>query len=199
MVLAILHLYASVLFCALFLSEGKVLKISAKFCVSFFLFHNIVAGVVVCLYSHVLMLSGGAEINPGPLGNCKEYFSIFHQNLNSISVHDYSKLFPLEAYIIRHKFGTICLSETYLDSNTPKLQISGCTLISPHRPSNSKLCGGYMNCKSSLPLRVINIGYLHECSSFELQIGNKIFNFVALYRLSVNLQTILKILLIILK
>ena len=34
----------------------------------------------------------------------------------------------------------------------------------------------------SLPLRVINIGYFHECLSFELQIGNKICNFAALYR-----------------
>ena len=39
--------------------------------------------------------------------------------------------------------------------------------------------------KSSLPLRVINIGYLHKCLSFELQIGNKICNFVALFRLGI--------------
>ena len=31
-------------------------------------------------------------------------------------------------------------------------------------------------------LRVINIGYSHKCLSFELQIGDKICNFVALYR-----------------
>ena len=29
---------------------------------------------------------------------------------------------------------------------------------------------------------MVNIGYLDECLSFELQIGNKIWNFVALYR-----------------
>ena len=36
--------------------------------------------------------------------------------------------------------------------------------------------------KIPLPLRVINIGYLHECLSFELQIGDEICNFVALCR-----------------
>ena len=79
------------------------------------------------------MLSGYVEINPGPLSNCKEYFSICHWNLNSISAHDYSKLFLLKAYTILHKFDTICLSETYLDSTIPndddKLQIPGYTLI----------------------------------------------------------------------
>ena len=36
--------------------------------------------------------------------------------------------------------------------------------------------------KVLLPLRVIKIGYLHEWLSFELQIGDKICNFVAFYR-----------------
>ena len=38
--------------------------------------------------------------------------------------------------------------------------------------------------KVLLPLRVIKIGYLHEWLSFELQIGDKICNFVAFYRSS---------------
>ena len=65
------------------------------------------------------MLKGDAEINPGSLSNCREYFSTCHCNLNSISAHDYSKLFLLKAYTILHKFDTICLSETYLDSTIP--------------------------------------------------------------------------------
>ena len=85
-------------FCALFLSKGNVLKITAKFCVPFFLFRNIVARILVCLYSLLLMLKGDVEMNPGPLSNCKEYFPICHWNLNSISAHDYSKLFLLKAY-----------------------------------------------------------------------------------------------------
>ena len=126
------------------------------------------------------------EIKLGPLSTCREYFSICQWNLNSISVHDYSKLFLLNAYIILHKFYIICLSETYLDSTTPtdddKLQIPGYTLIRSDHPSNTERGGVCMYYKSSLPLRVINIGYLHELLSFELQIGDKICNFVALYR-----------------
>ena len=72
-------------FCTLFLSKGNVLKITAKFCVPFLLFHNIGGRIQVCLYSLLLMLSGDAEMNPRPLSNCKEYFSICHWNRNSIS------------------------------------------------------------------------------------------------------------------
>ena len=65
-------------FYVLFLSKGNVLKITRKFCVPSFLFHNIVARGLVCFFSFLLMLSGNVEINPGPLSNCKEYFSICH-------------------------------------------------------------------------------------------------------------------------
>ena len=173
-------------FCVLFLSKGNILKITTKFCVPFFLLHNIVARVVLCLCSLLLMLSGDVEIKPGLLSNCKEYFSICHWNLNSISAHDYSKLFPLKVYIILHKFDIICLSETYLDSTIPndddKLQIPGYTFIRSDHPSNTKRGGVCIYYESSLLLGVISIGYLHECLSFELQIGDKICNFAALYR-----------------
>ena len=92
--------YASLIFyfCfyVLFLSRGTVLKITTKFCVPSFLFHNIAACGLVCLCSLLLMLSGDVEINSGPLSNCKDYFSVCHWNLNRISVHDYSKLFLLK-------------------------------------------------------------------------------------------------------
>ena len=94
--------------------------------------------------------------------------------------------FLLKAYIILHKYDIICLSETYLDSSTTnvdeELQISGYTLIRSDHPSNTKRGGACIYYKSFLPLRVINIGYLHECLSFEQQIGNKICNLAALYR-----------------
>ena len=84
-------------FYILFLSKGNFLKIITKFSVPFFLFHKIVTHVLVCLYSLLSMLSGDMENNSGPLNNCKEYFSIWHLNVNSISVHDYSKLFFFES------------------------------------------------------------------------------------------------------
>ena len=159
-------------FYVLFLSKSNVLKITTKFCVLFSLFHNIVARVLVCLYNLLLMLSDDVEINPGPSSNCKESFSICHWNLNSISAHDYFKLFCLKAYIILHKFDIICSSETYLDStittNDDTLQIPGYTLICCDHPSNSKRDEFCIYYRSSLPLRVINIGHLHECLSFEL-------------------------------
>ena len=86
------------------------------------------------------MLSDDVKINPEPLGNCKEYFSVCHWNLNSIYTHDYSKSFLLKGYIILHKFDIICLSETYLDFTIPsddeKLQSPGYTLIRSDHPSN---------------------------------------------------------------
>ena len=144
--------YILLFFCVLFLSKSNVLKITTKFCVSVFLFHNIIARVIVCLYSLFLMLSGDVEINPGPLSNCKEYLSICHWNLNSISAHDYSKLFLLIAYITIHKSDIICLSETYLDSTIPndddKLQIPGYTLIRSDHPSNKKHGGVFISYKN---------------------------------------------------
>ena len=35
--------------------------------------------------------------------------------------------------------------------------------------------------KCSLPLKVIDVSYLQECISFEVKIGDKIYNFVSLY------------------
>ena len=79
--------YSSLIFffflCVLFLSKGNVLKITTKFSAPFLLFHNIVARVIVCLYSVLVMLSGDVKINPRLLSNCKEYFSMCHCNLNS--------------------------------------------------------------------------------------------------------------------
>ena len=55
------------------------------------------------------------------------------------------------------------------------------TSIRSYHPSNTKRGGVCIYYKSSLPLRVINVGYVHECLSFKLQTGDKICNFVALY------------------
>lgn len=66
------------------------------------------------------------------------------------------------------------LSETYRDSISPtddyKLQISRYTLIHSDHPCNTKHGGVCIFYRSYFSLRVINIGYLHECLTFELQI-----------------------------
>ena len=61
----------------------------------------------------LILLSCGVETNPGPSHNSREYFSICHWNLNSVSAYNYTKLSSLNAFIAVHKFDMICLSETY--------------------------------------------------------------------------------------
>ena len=138
------------------------------------------------LYSLLILLSADVELNPGPKRASTRNISICHWNLNSISAHNYIKLFLLKAYIAIHKFDIICLSETYLDSSTTSdddnLAISGYNLIRSDHPSNNKRGGVCIYYKNFLPLRVLGIQYLQECINFELNIGGKICNFISLYR-----------------
>ena len=152
--------------------------------------HCLVAIVTIwslaCLYSLLILLSADVELNPGHKRSSTSNISICHWNLNSTSVHNYTKLFLLKAYIAIHKFDIICLSETYLDSSTTSdddnLAISGYNLIRSDHPSNNKRGGVCIYYKNFLPLRVLGIQYLQECINFELNIGGKICNFISLYR-----------------
>ena len=111
---------------------------------------------------------------------------ICHRNISSISAYDYSQLFLLNSGSSLHKFDIICLSETNLDSNTSldddNLEISGYTLVCSNHASNTKRGGLCLYFKNNLPLRVINIGYLNECLTLELKIGDKTCNFIVVYR-----------------
>ena len=128
------------------------------------------------------MLSGDVEVNPGPKKKDKDCLSICHWNLNSISAYDYSTVFLLNSYNSLHKFDIIRLSETYLDSNTPfddeNLEIFGYALVRSDHPPNAKRGGVCLYYKNNLPLRIVNIGYLNECLTLELKVGDKIFKFV---------------------
>ena len=110
--------------------------------------------------------------------------SIFlcHWNLNSIAFHNYVKVFLLKGYITVYKFDIISISETYLDttitSDDGNLKILGYKFIRSDHPSNSKRGGVCIYYKSALPLRVLNIYYLQE----SLKIGDKLCNFISLYR-----------------
>ena len=83
-------------------------------------------------------------------------------------------------------FDIICISKTYLDtsitSDDGNLEILGYNLIRSDHPFNGKRAGVCIYYKSGLPLRVLNIYYLQECISFELKIGDKLCNFICLYR-----------------
>ena len=126
------------------------------------------------------------EINPGPKRTPKVSLSICHLNLNSISAHNYVKLSLLRAYLAFHNFDIICLSEIYLNSsNSPDdetSEISGYNLVHSDHPLNSKRAGVCIYYKNYLPLRIISVNYLSECINFEIMIGNKICNFITLYR-----------------
>ena len=169
--------------CFLFLSMESVLTITTKFCILIFLLFNIFQIVFAWFCSLLVMLSGDAEVNPAPKIKDKDCLSICHWNLNSISSYGYSKLFFLHSY---NSLKNLILYETYLYSNTPlddeNLETSGYALVRSDHPTTAKRRGVCLDYKNNLPLRVLNIGYLNRCLTFELKIGDKICNFVVLYR-----------------
>ena len=138
------------------------MKLTAKLCILIFLLFNIFQIVLAWLCSLVVMLSGDVEVYLGSKNKDKDCLSICHWNLSSISAYDYSKLFLLNSYNSLHKLDIICLSETYLPSNTSlddgNLEISGYMLVRSDHPSNTKRGGTCLYYKNNLPLKVINIG-----------------------------------------
>ena len=91
------------------------------------------------LFKIVLKLSGDVEENPAPAPSSSQSFSICHWSLNSISAGNYIKLLHLRAYVSTYKFDVICISETYLNSDTStadeNLEIAGYILIGADHPS----------------------------------------------------------------
>ena len=134
----------------------------------------------------LILLSGDIETNPGPKPVSGQSFSICHWNLNSISAHNYIKISLLTAYVLVHNFDIICLSETYLNSETStddqNLVTRGYCLLRADNPSNNKrgdICIFY---RTTLPLRLLNISNLSEYITFEISIGNQVCRFIHLYR-----------------
>ena len=141
----VIHYYFTSVCVPWFFSRDSVLKITIKFCILIFLLFHIFEIVFAWLCSLLVMLSGDVEVNPGPKKKDKDCRSICHWNLSKISAYDYSKLFVLHLYNSLHKFDIICLSETYLHSNTPlnddNLEISSYTLLRSDHASNTKRGG----------------------------------------------------------
>ena len=106
------------------------------------------------------------EITLGPRRNLINHFTICHWNLNSIYVHNFAKVQLLKAYLPVHKFDIVCLSETYLNSCFPfdgdNLDIPGYVMIRADHPANSKRGGVCMYYKNCLPLKVLDIRFLHK-------------------------------------
>ena len=134
----------------------------------------------------MISLREDVEVNPVPRTKATNTFSVCYCNLSSISAHNYLKVFLLKAYLTVHKFDIVCLSETYLDSNTApdndNLETSGYNLIKLDHLSNSKRGGVCIYYKNFLHLRVLDIQYLHECINIELKIGDNLCYIIALCR-----------------
>ena len=81
------------------------------------------------------------------------------------------------------------------------LEVQGYELVRSDHPLQLTRGGVCIYFRNSLPLKILNIHYLQESISFELQVGSKICKFVSLYRSPshtsddlTNLQIILSIL-----
>ena len=99
---------------AFLFSKGYVSKISTKLYISVFLLFNILLGVFLWNCSCLIIPNGDVEVNPGPQNSVSECLPICHLNLNSISAHDYFKLFLLKACISVHKFDIIFVSQKHI-------------------------------------------------------------------------------------
>ena len=95
-------------------SKGYISKISTKLYSSIILLFNILLSVLVWLCSCLIIPNGDVEVNPEPQNSVSECLSICHWNLNSISAHDYSKLFLLKACIAVHKFDIVFVSQRHI-------------------------------------------------------------------------------------
>ena len=62
------------------------------------------------------------------------------------------------------------------------MESPGYNLVHSDHPSNKKGGGVCIYYRSYLPLRIISINYLNEYVRFELMVGDKLCNFIALYR-----------------
>ena len=140
----------------------------------------------VLVFADNILLSGDIELNPGPrISDCQN-LSVSHWNVNSLSVHDFTKLDLIKAFNSNHDFDIICLSETYLNSSFDldlnELTIDEYTMVRADHPLNVRRGGVCIYYKTCLPLRVLNFQKLRECLFFEIEINDKKLIFSVLYR-----------------
>ena len=95
------------LFSVLFFLKDNVSKNNKQFLVSILFSSTIL--LIPFFFSLLVSPSGGVEVNPGPNRKPNGALSICHWNLNSISAHNFAKLYLLKAYVTVHKFDIICL------------------------------------------------------------------------------------------
>ena len=103
------------------------------------LFHVFVLIYYSLWFSSFILLREDFKTSPGPISSSEQCFLICHWNLNDIAAHNYTKLSLLSAYNLLHSFDIICLSETYLNSETPpndiRLELPGYNMFRSDHPS----------------------------------------------------------------
>ena len=147
-----------------------------------FLFIRIFYGSIhIWLYTYTIDLSRDSEKNPGPKPRSCQNVSICHWNLTRLTVHSYVSIPNLSI----HKFDVTFLLKIYLDSSVPlhnvNLKIQDYELVRSNHPSQHKRGGVCIYFRNSFPLKILNIYYLQQSISFELQVEPKICTFVSLY------------------
>ena len=80
------------------------------------------------------------------------------------------------------KQNTSKITDSNILPDDSKLEIPDYNLVRSDHPSNKKRGGVCIYYKSYLPLRIIDINYLNECVRFELMVGDKLCDFIALHR-----------------
>ena len=141
---------------------------------------------ISCIWNKIILIrSGDVELNPGPKKSSS--LSFFHWNLNGIAAYDFAKISLIQSHPLLHNIDIIFLSETFLDSsietNKPKLNISGYILLRSDRPSNIKRGGVCMFYKDYLlVIRRDDLCTLTECIVVEINLGTKYLFFTCNYR-----------------
>ena len=122
------------------------------------LYSVVIVDVMLWYFFRLSEHRGDKKFNPGRKPDSNQSFSICHRNLNSMSAHNYSNISLLIAYRSMHDFD-ICLSETYLTSNTDindgNLKIPGYIMYRVDHPSVVKRGGVCIYYKTILPLKVL--------------------------------------------
>ena len=134
--------------------------------------------------SNILIQCGDVEQNPGPKYSSLKFC---HWNLNGLMAHDSSKKSSLQAYITQHNYDIVCLSETFLNSETKnddeKVEIEGYTLIRSDHPSDSKKGGVCIYYKEHIPLiRRDDLCMLDGCLVIEIRSQNEKCFLTCIYR-----------------
>ena len=87
----------------------------------------------IWLSSILVKLGFDVEENLDPRPRPCQSLSLCHWNVNSVSAHNFSKVFLLRAYISTHKFDVIRISQTFLNFDTEfddeNLKIEGYNIV----------------------------------------------------------------------